>query len=79
MNFAILQQRRADVIEDLAVHPLHVNEFAGIIEDVDRRRAALRGRPVAADAGDLLCGCQRNLIAVENVTRAFAADYIFGW
>ena len=54
-------------------------EFAGIIEDVDRRRAALRRRPVAADAGDLLRGRQRNLIAVENVTRAFAADYIFGW
>ena len=30
-----LQQGGADVVVDLAVHALHVHEFAGIIDDVD--------------------------------------------
>src|SRR5204862_8065443 len=31
-----------DVVEHLAIHPLHVHELAEIVEDVERHAAALR-------------------------------------
>src|SRR5882762_5350022 len=72
-----LQQRGTDVVVNLTVHALHVHEFPGIIDDVERHRAVLRRRPVATDAGDLLRCRERNLIAVKDVSRALAADYEF--
>src|SRR5205807_1982706 len=73
-----LEQRGADVIKDLAIHALHVDELTRRIDDVDRRRAALRGRPVAARARNLLGRRERNLIAVKYVGSRLARDDEFG-
>src|SRR5215831_10835090 len=67
-----LQQRGANVVINLSVHALHMHEFASVIEDIERHRAALRLRPVAACPGDLLCRRERNLIGVKNARCALA-------
>src|SRR5215472_13985688 len=45
-----LEQRGTNVVEDLAIHALHVHELACIVDDVERHGPALRRRPVAAGA-----------------------------